>query len=280
MLNCQNVASEPGHGASERTANHADDRVRERYLTANGGRLVGKPDLFSRCEVVDYKSGNIFEDGSRTEVKAGYVRQLRLYAYLVHSTHGYWPKRGVLVPMLGQRVEIELAPSDCESEAGEAVSLLETANSRLHAAECASSLASPSSRSCAYCPYTIICRAFWQAAKAEWAGELRQVCLEGALVAAPAAVHGGAAASVEVDVVRGTSAQHRTVIGPLNKDIHPCLAGGWQEGTLVRFTGLAPRGDVQPSPCAFTVCAQVNRLPELLVTPPDADSSAVPRDGT
>jgi len=241
---------------------------------------VGKPDLFSRCEVVDYKSGTIFEDGSRTEVKVGYVRQLRLYAYLVRHTYGYWPDRGVLLPILGQRVEINLAPSECESEADEAVSLLEAANSRLDAADCAALLASPSPRSCAYCPYTIICRPFWQAAKAEWAADLRQVCLEGPLVAPPAAIHGGAAASVEVDVVRGTSAQQRTVIGPLNKDIHPCLAGGWQEGTPVRFTGLTPKGEGRPSPCAFTVCAPVNQLPELRLPTTYADSSTIPQDET
>ena len=277
-LHFEETASGPQPHASSRATCHAGQSMRERRLTAMEGRLVGRPDRVTRREVVEYKSGNIYEDRATTEVKAGYVRQLRLYGYLVHHNYGYWPERGVLRPMLGQRVEIDLMPSACESEAVEAVSLLEAANAELCASDGATCLASPSSLSCGYCPYKIICPAFWQAAKPEWAGDLRQVCVEGPLIAPPSAVHGGEAASAEVDVLRGTWLRQPTVIAPLNKHIHPCLAGGWARGTHVRFTGLTLRRDGRPSPCAFTVCAAVQDLPELRVPALDANPSTMPRD--
>ena len=275
MLHCQEMASSPQSNASGREARRAGEAMRERYLTAMEGRLVGRPDWVTPREVVDYKSGDIYEDRSAAEVKARYVRQLRLYAYLVRQNYGYWPEKGVLLPMLGQRVEIDLVPSACESEAAEVVSLLRAADASLSAAHDAAFLATPSPLSCGYCPYKIICPAFWQAAKPEWAGELHEVCLEGSLIAPPSAVHGGAAASVEIDVLRGAAPKWRAVIAPLSSRIHPCLAGGWSEGECARFTGLALRADGRPAPCALTVCAPVRDLPELRVPPADANSPAV-----
>ena len=50
-------------------------------------------------EVIDYKSGAILEHDAAAEtdvVKAAYVRQLRIYGYLVRQSLGWWPERGVL----------------------------------------------------------------------------------------------------------------------------------------------------------------------------------------
>jgi len=71
----------------------------ERKLAAFGGKLVGRPDLIQKNEIADYKTGKLFEDedlGQQRIVKTSYVRQLRLYAFLVNETLGWWPKRGVL----------------------------------------------------------------------------------------------------------------------------------------------------------------------------------------
>ncbi|HAU37974.1 MAG TPA: hypothetical protein DCX07_09700 [Phycisphaerales bacterium] len=279
MLHCQEISPGQHLDAPGREGWHPDQILREQYLTAMAGKLVGRPDRVARREVTDYKSGGIYEDRSATEVKASYIRQLRLYAYLVRQNYGYWPEKGVLVPMLGAKVEIELAPSACESEAAEAVSLLGAANAMLPSAGDAARLANPSPKSCGYCPYKIICPVFWQAAQPEWSGPLRQACLEGRLTAPPSTVHGGAAASVEIDVDRGAAPEGHEVIAPLSSRIHPCLAGDWHEGERVRFTGLALRPDGRPGTCSLTVCARVRDLPELRVAPADADSLAVSPDG-
>jgi len=65
--------------------------LREHEFTACGGKLIGRPDVVRDGEVVDYKSGLISEqdEGVQTEVvKAEYVRQIHIYAYLVKETLG------------------------------------------------------------------------------------------------------------------------------------------------------------------------------------------------
>src|SRR5262245_24726984 len=62
--------------------------VREQEFTACGGRLLGRPDVIREDEVVDYKSGAILEHDAVAQadvVKAVYVRQLRIYGYLVNA---------------------------------------------------------------------------------------------------------------------------------------------------------------------------------------------------
>jgi hypothetical protein len=78
--------------------------IREQEFTAFDGRLLGRPDVIRAGEVVDYKSGAIQEHDAAAQidvVKAAYVRQLRIYGYLVKQKLGWWPKRGVLLPLGG-----------------------------------------------------------------------------------------------------------------------------------------------------------------------------------
>jgi hypothetical protein len=51
------------------------------------GKLVGKPDVLEDGEIRDYKSGRVYEDTAdgRRIAKEAYVRQLRLYGYLVRK---------------------------------------------------------------------------------------------------------------------------------------------------------------------------------------------------
>jgi hypothetical protein len=60
--------------------------VRERQFVAFGGKLVGKPDVIRQEEIIDYKSGAILEHDELSQsdvVKLAYVRQLRIYGFLV-----------------------------------------------------------------------------------------------------------------------------------------------------------------------------------------------------
>jgi hypothetical protein len=121
--------------------------IREQEFTAFGGRLLGRPDVIRANEVVDYKSGAILEHDEATQtgvVKGAYVRQLRIYAYLVKQKLGWWPERGVLLPLGGEGVEVTLDPLECEREACEAVALLDLYNEKVHTGSGLEEFASPS----------------------------------------------------------------------------------------------------------------------------------------
>ena len=137
--------------------------IREREFKACGGKLVGRPDIIRDNDVVDYKSGAIWEydDATQTDaVKAAYVRQLRIYGYLIKESLGWWPLRGILLPLAGAGVEIALAPSDCARDAVEAVELLDAYNRKVQAGATLDEIASPSPERCRWCPYKLLCPPF------------------------------------------------------------------------------------------------------------------------
>lgn len=80
------AAEKAGGGGPART-------IREQEFTAFNGRLLGRPDVIRAGEVVDYKSGVILEHDTAAQidvVKAAYVRQLRIYGYLIKHRLGWW----------------------------------------------------------------------------------------------------------------------------------------------------------------------------------------------
>lgn len=94
--------------------------LRVKKFSAANGRIMGYPDIVRPCEVVDFRSGDIFEDESQEQFKHSYVRQLRIYGLLVRESLGWWPHRGVLLPIIGSPVMLDLEPRSCEKEAAEA----------------------------------------------------------------------------------------------------------------------------------------------------------------
>ncbi len=105
--------------------------AREIEITASHGKLRGKIDIIRGDDLIDYKTGSIFEEeeiGSPPVVKFAYVRQLRIYAWLAHSSTGRWVKRGLLYPLAGAPVEVPIVPAECEGEAAEAVAVLDAYN--------------------------------------------------------------------------------------------------------------------------------------------------------
>ena len=110
--------------------------------------------------VIDYKTGDVFEHEERDFVEPSYVRQLQLYAFLVMESTGWWPSRGVLFPMEGPPVEIDLYSDDCESTAAEALELLDQFNRAVLDSD-VGRLAQPSAETCRWCPFKLVCPAFW-----------------------------------------------------------------------------------------------------------------------
>jgi hypothetical protein len=240
--------------------------IRERQFVALGGKLVGKPDVIRQQEVVDYKSGAILEYDETSQsdvVKAAYVRQLRIYGFLVKEVLGWWPARGVLLPFAGAGVEVPLDPNECMAEAADAVAILDDYNTRVAAGTTPEQLADPSPTTCKWCSFKLVCTPLWSAVSLDWSGQLDGAVVEGLLDGPPRAIHGGASTSLAVEVQNGSEERKRVQLAPLNPSIHPALAGV-ASGDRVRLVGLRARPDGSLVPTPRTVLARVEELPALV----------------
>jgi hypothetical protein len=241
--------------------------IREQEFIALGGKLLGKPDVVRPSEVIDYKSGAIFQydDTSQAEVvKAAYIRQLRIYGYLVKEALGWWPQRGVLLPFAGAGVDIPLDPAECTREAEEAVELLDSYNAKARAGAELQKFASPSPRVCKWCSYKLLCSAFWRAASPDWSGQLDGAAIEGVLAEDPKVIHAGAARAIVIDIQAGSEVPRRAQIAPLSSAVHtlvPTLAAGEH----VRVVGLRIRPDGFLAPTPRTVLVRVTDIPGIAV---------------
>jgi RecB family exonuclease len=150
------------------------DVLPEEPFEAADGRLYGRPDLIllgpTVHRIIDYKTGSIHEHDSG-DVKAAYVRQLQLYAFLEHERSGSWPDSAHLLPLTGQAVEVNVTADQCESTAREALDLL----AKFNAAVPGPQPASPSPGACGYCPYAPRCPEFWSACDPTWSPGLNAV---------------------------------------------------------------------------------------------------------
>jgi len=257
------AAGGKGRGATE-TGDAAT--IRERQFLAFGGKLVGKPDVIRQHEVVDYKSGTILEydEASQSDVvKAVYVRQLRIYGFLVKEVLGWWPTRGVLLPFAGAGVEVSLEPNECMREAADAVAILDDYNAKVTGGATPDQLADPSPRTCKWCSFKLLCTPLWSAVSPDWSGQLDGAVVEGVLHEPPRAIHGGAAALLAVEVQSGSEESKHVQLAPLNPFIHPALTAV-ASGDRVRLVGLRARPDGSLVPTSRTVLARVEELPTLV----------------
>lgn len=238
---------------------------REQWLSGAGGRLVGRPDLLRDNVVIDYKTGDVHEHEDSKVAKASYVRQLQIYAFLVSESTGTWPTRGVLVPMEGLPLEIELEPAACERIAEDALELMDCYNRQVRVEGAATGLASPSPEACRWCPYQMLCPAFWEAADDSWTQLLGMVAAGGPALAPPRPIHSGVAVALSMSSEAGTTPRGAVELAPLSPDIHPVL-GQIHAGTRISVTGLARRADGSVVPTVRTVIALSEDLPGIVVS--------------
>jgi hypothetical protein len=237
--------------------------AREQWLSGAGGRLVGRPDLVRGDAVIDYKTSDVHEQGDSSAAKEGYVRQLQIYAFLVKERTGRWPGRGVLLPMEGSPLEVELEPAACECAAAEAVGLLDEYNRKIAAGVAPLSLANPSPDACKWCPYQVLCPAFWGAATESWSDQIGTAAIGGSASAAPKPIHGRAALALSLTSDEGSGPRGEVALAPLNPQVHPSLTQA-DAGTRVRVTGLARRADGTVTPTVRTVVARLEDLPRVV----------------
>ena len=267
VLRAEGLSAGPPHAtapnAKQASGAGFSGSSREQEFMACDGKLLGRPDVIRADEVVDYKSGAIVEYDEATQsdvVKAAYIRQLRIYGYLVKEKLGWWPLRGLLLPLAGAGIEVALDPLECAREATEAVALLDAYNGKVRAGAAPEEFASPSPQGCRWCPYKLLCPAFWQTALPEWSGQLDGAAVEGVLAEAPRAIHAGAARAVALDIQAGSEARRRAQIAPLNPAAHPGVKT-LAAGDRVRLVGLRARRDGVLVPGERTVMCRVDDVP-------------------
>ena len=241
--------------------------IREKEFTAFGGKLKGRPDVVLEDKIIDYKSGNIFETEAEeilNQVKQPYIQQLRIYAYLVRESLGFWPKSGLLLPLSGLGIEITLNPHECEEEARNAVSLLDSYNKLVLTSHDPTFLAAPSRQTCTWCSYQIICPAFWITVQTGWSETLMDVQLEGPLTDNPRPVLGDTAYVLSIKVITGSIPLGNRVLPPLSPLIHP-IVNSLKQGDLIRIVGLVVRQDGTVSLSNRTVISRIRDLPPVIV---------------
>lgn len=141
--------------------------------TAFDGRLRGRLDALDGDIIVDYKTGEVYEQAaSGRVVKPAFVRQLQLYACLFKERMGRWPAGGRLITAAGTKVDVPLDPVACEAEACSVLALLDKFNDAVGKVNAGtrslSELATPSESACRHCAWRVLCGPYWRGATEAW----------------------------------------------------------------------------------------------------------------
>jgi len=235
---------------------------RETNFSALNGKLTGRPDLVLKPKIIDYKTGSVVEEtgGGTSEIQAGYARQLRLYAHLVHESLGSWPTAAQLIPLHGNPVDIDIDPTICESEAQDAVARLDTYNELVRDETTIETLANPSPGSCKWCPFKLVCNAFWDAVDSSWSGQLDGEAISGHSSQPMQLIHAGLAAALSINSTAGTVTGAVTCVPlrPVDAALSQAAAG-----TELRFASLNRRPDGSLAPTLRTVYALRRDIPTI-----------------
>jgi RecB family exonuclease len=214
----------------------ADTCEPELGLSSRDGLIRGRADLVvaegDDLWVADYKS-SLRDPASNSRVGDEYTMQLRLYAYLLHEHLDRWPSRGVLIPLDGPPVYVDVDPDASEAVADDARATL----SAFQALSLGAQPARPSPAACRFCPYAAACSPFAGALSTGWAEEL--LACVGVVQAIEGSRRGGFAISVEV--AAGSLEETLVWIVRIPADSLPDSAGTLV-GTRIAALGLAPTG--------------------------------------
>lgn len=192
---------------SERHRAAGEDKDQaERDYKGFGGKLHGRADHVvvrdGRVEIEDYKTGAIFDesDAGVAEIKAGYRRQILLYAALHWDETGVWPRSVHLIALQGERFSMDVEPEEALRVVHETLMLLDAYNQQIAGGASPSELATPSKEACRHCPYKALCDPFWDSVRPDW--DMRgAACVEGIVKAIED--FGASGRAIKIDAVRG-----------------------------------------------------------------------------
>jgi len=158
--------------SNEKTKCHS-----EKWFQSKDGKIGGYLDLILEREtisLIDFKTGEVFEDKDSQKIKPAYKTQLKLYAWLYFETNGNYPDELWLADLNRHWHSISFTPKECEELATEAKEMLHDVTRKVKENQRAA-LASPKSETCRYCLYRPACQYYWQATAHEnsWTLDLK-----------------------------------------------------------------------------------------------------------
>ena len=138
----------------------------ERKFNIRDG-FTGKPDLILQREnglvIIDYKSGELFDDSeSREEKIESWKQQILFYASIVKEEFGEWPIDGEIRLLNKEVIHIAINSQEAMDIKQEAQELRNNYNAKIASGVSPSELAQYSANGCAFCEFKGACNTFWE----------------------------------------------------------------------------------------------------------------------
>ncbi len=134
---------------------HTDDR-----------KVIGIIDFIkmnnSEIEILDYKTGSIYDFNLPNNVKEEYLVQLKLYAAIYNSMHRIWPTKLTLIGLNDEINSIDVIESECSSLLEDAITTLNEINELIEAGLSAKDFAQPTQNTCRFCLFRPACDQYWK----------------------------------------------------------------------------------------------------------------------
>ena len=138
----------------------------EQWFESADGKIGGKIDLILHhddgVEIIDYKTGNVLDAQSGSEVKDEYKVQMKLYAGLYYEVKGDWPVKLSLIGIDRQKYYVSFSQEECAELLEEARRIIDETNELIEAGLKPEDFANPSPSACRYCSYRPACKKYWQ----------------------------------------------------------------------------------------------------------------------
>lgn len=163
----------------------------EKFLKSKDSLIAGRVDAFfsidGKIQIIDYKSGDIFEDYGEIEVKKAYATQMKIYAALFFENYNKWPDELLIIDLNGNQINVNFSQEECKRLTVELSSFAQEINHVLADADTPfgkilERLASPNLKSCMWCTWRPLCQPYWDATPGPgmggWPADARGVLLE------------------------------------------------------------------------------------------------------
>lgn len=148
----------------------------EQWMEVEQENIKGKVDLIECYEkdkyvIVDLKTGKVDEAASQT-----HKIQLFLYAYMFYRIKGFWPEKLEIEGIDQRRVPIVFTPEEILNQVEEILLSRESFNTKRDSAQ-PKFVASPSSATCQWCSYRVVCGSYWESYETSWHnGKGKAIC--------------------------------------------------------------------------------------------------------
>lgn len=128
-----------------------------------GGRIDAIREVNGNIQIVDYKTGNIFDVDCPGEViKQEYQQQLKLYAAMFFIKRGKWPSKLTVVALNQMEYDVQFNEDECMNLLDNAIKNLEQLNTEIVGIKNYEDIAKPAADTCKFCPYRPACMAYWK----------------------------------------------------------------------------------------------------------------------